>query len=70
MKKDQIPLEARILHVVLLHDELLQKGWSDAQIFDSLKKSPGRVDPALLDALKKAGTSSARKRWCACCRAR
>ena len=28
VKKDQIPLEARILHVVLPHDELQQKGWS------------------------------------------
>jgi response regulator RpfG family c-di-GMP phosphodiesterase len=54
VKKDQIPLEARILHAVLLYDELHQKGWSDAQIIDSLKKSPGRIDPAVLDALKKS----------------
>jgi response regulator RpfG family c-di-GMP phosphodiesterase len=54
VKKDQIPLEARILHAVLVHDELQQKGWSDAQIIDSLKKSPGKVDPAVLSALKKS----------------
>jgi response regulator RpfG family c-di-GMP phosphodiesterase len=54
VKKDQIPIEARILHGVLQHDELQQKGWSDAQIIDSLRKSPGKVDPAVLDALKKS----------------
>jgi response regulator RpfG family c-di-GMP phosphodiesterase len=55
VKKDQIPLEARILHGVLLHDGYKQKGWSDAQIIDALRKAPGEVDPAVVDALKKSG---------------
>lgn len=54
VKKDQIPLEARILHGVLLHDELKQQGHSDAQIIDSLKRHPGKVDPAVFEALKKS----------------
>jgi response regulator RpfG family c-di-GMP phosphodiesterase len=53
VKRDQIPLEARILHAVILHDDYRQQGWSDAQVIDALRKSPGKVDPAVLDALKK-----------------
>lgn len=58
VKKDQIPLEARILHGVLVHDDLREQGWSDPAIIDKLKKSPGKVDPAVLDALIKSADLS------------
>jgi response regulator RpfG family c-di-GMP phosphodiesterase len=54
VKKEQIPLEARILHAVLVHDEMSAAGWSDAAIVDKLKKSPGKVDPSVLEALIKS----------------
>ena len=54
LKKDRIPLEARILRVVLRHDELHQQGLSEAAIVDNLKKSPGKVDPLVLEALAKS----------------
>jgi len=54
VKKDRIPVEARILRVVLRHDELQQQGLSEAAIVDKLKKSPGKVDPLVLEALAKS----------------
>jgi response regulator RpfG family c-di-GMP phosphodiesterase len=54
VKKDKIPLEARILHVVLLDDDLRRLGWSDTAIIDKLKKSGDKVDPAVLAALLKS----------------
>lgn len=54
VKKDKIPLEARILHVVLLDDDLRRQGWSDAAIIDNLKKRGDKVDPAVLAALIKS----------------
>ncbi len=60
IKKDKIPLEARILHAVLLDDGLRGQGWSDTAIVDKLKKSSDLVDPGVLDALvKSADLSSA-----------
>jgi response regulator RpfG family c-di-GMP phosphodiesterase len=54
VKKDRIPLEARLLRVVLLHDELQRQGLSEAAIVDKLKKAPGKVDPLVLEALAKS----------------
>jgi response regulator RpfG family c-di-GMP phosphodiesterase len=54
LKKDRIPVEARILRVVLKHDELAQQGLSEAAIVDRLKQQPGKVDPAVLEALAKS----------------
>jgi response regulator RpfG family c-di-GMP phosphodiesterase len=54
VKKDRIPLEARILRVVLQHDELQRQGLSEAAIVDKLKKAPGKVDPLVLEALAKS----------------
>jgi response regulator RpfG family c-di-GMP phosphodiesterase len=58
VKKGQIPLEARVLHAVLRYDDYACQGWSDAAIIDKLRKSPGEVDPGVLDALAKASASS------------
>src|SRR6185436_14304754 len=54
VKKDRIPLEARILRVVLSHDELQAQGLSEAAIVEKLKKVPGKVDPLVLEALAKS----------------
>jgi response regulator RpfG family c-di-GMP phosphodiesterase len=54
VKKERIPLEARILRVVLRHDELQRQGLSEAAIIDKLKKTPGKVDPLVLEALAKS----------------
>jgi response regulator RpfG family c-di-GMP phosphodiesterase len=51
IKGEQLPLEARVLHAVLLHDRWHSLGWSDAAIVERLKKTPGKVDPAVLAAL-------------------
>lgn len=51
IKGEQIPLEARILHCVLVHDELSAQGWSDTAIIERLRKNRGEIDPAVLDAL-------------------
>jgi response regulator RpfG family c-di-GMP phosphodiesterase len=51
VKRDKIPLEARILHVVLLDDDLRRQGWSDAAIVEKLRKCGDKVDPAVLAAL-------------------
>jgi response regulator RpfG family c-di-GMP phosphodiesterase len=59
VKREEIPLEARILHGVLVHDELRQQGRSDAAIIDKLKRSPGRIDPVVLDALVKCSDLTA-----------
>jgi response regulator RpfG family c-di-GMP phosphodiesterase len=56
--KDEIPLEARVLHAVLLHDELRQQGRSEAAILDKLKRTPNQVDPRVLEALVKAADLS------------
>jgi response regulator RpfG family c-di-GMP phosphodiesterase len=56
--KDEIPLEARVLHAVLLHDELRQQGRSEAAILDKLKRTPDQVDPRVLEALVKAADLS------------
>ena len=51
IKGEQIPLEARLLHCVLVYDELNTQGWSDTAIIEKLRKSRGYIDPAVLDAL-------------------
>lgn len=52
VKGAKLPIEARVLHAALTHDALSARGWSDAAIVDSLAKTPGSVDPAVLAALK------------------
>ncbi|HET8699219.1 MAG TPA: HD domain-containing phosphohydrolase [Gammaproteobacteria bacterium] len=54
VKGERIPLEARILRLVLRHDELSSQGMSEAEIVDKLKRSPGKVDPRVLEALAKS----------------
>jgi response regulator RpfG family c-di-GMP phosphodiesterase len=51
IKGDDLPLEARVLHAVLLHDQWRSLGWSDAAIVERLKKASGKIDPAVLSAL-------------------
>lgn len=53
VRRDAIPLEARVLRGALVHDALRTRGWSDSAIVDVLKKKPGAVDPAVVDALTK-----------------
>lgn len=54
IKGADIPLEARILHLVLAFDELSGQDWSDAAIVDKLGKLPGRFDPDVVAALQKS----------------
>jgi response regulator RpfG family c-di-GMP phosphodiesterase len=54
VKGERIPLEARILRLVLRHDELSRQGLSEAEIVDKLKRAPGKVDPRVLEALAKS----------------
>ncbi len=58
-KGDKLPLEARVLHGVLVHDDLRQQGCSEAAIVDKLKRSPGIVDPRVVEALAKSVDLSA-----------
>lgn len=64
-KGAQLPLEARILRAVMLHDELTSQGWSEAKIVADLTANKGRVDPAVLGALElsaRGAASSAERR--------
>jgi response regulator RpfG family c-di-GMP phosphodiesterase len=58
---DDLPIGARILHVVLAYDELKSQGWSEASIYENLRGQKSRFDPAVLEAFAKcideAGTS-------------
>ena len=58
VEKDRIPLESRVLHAILIHDQLSSQGWSDAAIIDKLRKSTGKVDAVVLAALIKASDLS------------
>jgi response regulator RpfG family c-di-GMP phosphodiesterase len=51
LRRDAIPLEGRVLHGALVHDELHTRGWSDSAIVDVLRKKSGAVDPAVVEAL-------------------
>lgn len=53
-KGDRIPLEARVLNVVLAYDELKSQDISDAAIMEELRREAGRFDPAVIDALEKS----------------
>lgn len=53
-----IPLEARILHLVLAFDELSAQDWSDAAIVEKLSGASGRFDPEVVAALKKSADLS------------
>jgi response regulator RpfG family c-di-GMP phosphodiesterase len=48
---EDLPIGARILHVVLAHDELKSKGWSDASIHERLRGQTSRFDPRVIQAL-------------------
>ena len=54
VKKEQIPLEARILHVCCCTTSCSRRVGPTRRSIDSLKKSHGKVDPIALDALKKS----------------
>lgn len=58
VKGTDIPLEARILHLVLAFDELSAQDWSDAAIVERLAGLGGRFDPEVIAALKKSVDSS------------
>jgi response regulator RpfG family c-di-GMP phosphodiesterase len=47
---EDLPIGARILHVVLAHDELKNQGWSDASIYENLRNQKSRFDPRVLEA--------------------
>ncbi|MEO8464027.1 MAG: HD domain-containing phosphohydrolase [Gammaproteobacteria bacterium] len=47
---DDLPIGARILHVVLAYDELKNQGWSDASIYENLRGQKSRFDPKVLVA--------------------
>ena len=58
---EDLPMGARILHVVLAYDELKNQGWSDASIYENLGNNKSRFDPRVLEAfgacLEDAGAS-------------
>src|SRR6185295_15812243 len=62
---EDLPIGARILHVVLAYDELKNQGWSDTSIYEDLRKHKSRFDPRVLEALgasiEDAGTSKVLK---------
>ena len=47
---DDLPIGARILHVVLAYDELKAQGWSDASIYENLRSRKSHFDPRVLEA--------------------
>jgi len=47
---EDLPIAARILHVVLAYDELKIQGWSDASIYDNLRANKSHFDPRVLEA--------------------
>ncbi len=59
VKGNRLPLEARILRAVMVHDELASQGLSEAKIIADLTQSTGRVDPNLLAALQQSARGSA-----------
>jgi response regulator RpfG family c-di-GMP phosphodiesterase len=58
VKGDRLPLEARVLRAVLVHDELASQGWSEAKIIADLGENKGRIDPRLLAALEQSARAS------------
>jgi hypothetical protein len=58
IKGKDIPLEARILHLVLAFDQLRAQDWSDAAIVDKLAGMSGRFDPEVVVALRKSADLS------------
>lgn len=58
VKGDAIPLEARILHAALAHDELSSSGWPEHKMLSHLAAQPGRLDPKLLAALAECARTS------------
>ena len=45
-----LPIGARILHVVLAYDELKSQGWSEVSIDENLRGQKNRFDPRVLEA--------------------
>jgi response regulator RpfG family c-di-GMP phosphodiesterase len=45
-----LPIGARILHVVLAYDELKSQGWSEASIYENLRNRKSHFDPQVLEA--------------------
>jgi response regulator RpfG family c-di-GMP phosphodiesterase len=58
-KGDRLPLEARILLAVMVHDELASQGLPEAKIIADLTQNKGRVDPQLLAALEQSARGAA-----------
>ena len=62
---EDLPIGARILHVVLAYDELKSQGWSEASIYEDLRKHKSRYDPRVLEAfgagIEDAGASKVLK---------
>jgi HD-GYP domain-containing protein (c-di-GMP phosphodiesterase class II) len=58
---EDLPIGARILHLVLAYDELKNQGWSEASIYEDLRKQKNRFDPRVLEAfsacIENAGAS-------------
>ena len=51
---DDLPIESRILSVVLGHDELMEQGMSTSAAARELESQSGRFDPYVLNALSRA----------------
>ncbi len=47
---EQIPLLARMLHVVIAYDELRNTGMATVEALQRLSEQPGRLDPQVLEA--------------------
>jgi response regulator RpfG family c-di-GMP phosphodiesterase len=56
-----LPIGARILHVVLAYDELKSQGWSEVSIYENLRSQRNRFDPRVMEAfagcIEEAGAS-------------
>jgi response regulator RpfG family c-di-GMP phosphodiesterase len=49
-KGADLPIGARILHLVLAYDELKSQGWSDGSICERLRSERSRFDPRVMEA--------------------
>jgi response regulator RpfG family c-di-GMP phosphodiesterase len=56
-----LPLGARILHVVTTYDGYRARGWSDASIFEHMRQLSGRFDPRVLEIFGKCLEESSKE---------
>jgi response regulator RpfG family c-di-GMP phosphodiesterase len=49
-KGADLPMGCRILHLVLAYDDLKNQGWSDASIYEKLRRQAVLYDPSVLEA--------------------